>query len=302
MGTRFAHLCPDAVIWDLARTLTSRRTFLTRLLAAGVVSLAGFSVWEAHHAVIERIDIRLRRLPAEFDGFTIAQLSDIHFDEYLHESYFRPIVERVNALRPDMIALTGDFVTTPLRARNRPKAAQQQAPPCARVMSALHAPNGVFAVLGNHDHYCSPAIVSGAFRSNNIPVLVNEARSLQRGSQRIWICGVDSFYGRTYRPKIALAAAPADECRLVLLHEPDCADDVAPLGADFMMAGHSHGGQIRVPLLGAPVLPSKARKYPIGLRTVNGMQLYTNRGVGVIHLPMRFDCPPEITLYTLKRA
>jgi predicted MPP superfamily phosphohydrolase len=286
----------------LARTLTSRRTFLTRLLAAGVVSVAGFSVWEAHDAVVEHITISLRRLPAEFDGFTIAQLSDIHFDEYLHESYFRRIVERVNALRPDMIALTGDFVTGPLLDRNRLRAAQQHAPSCARVMSALRAPDGVFAVLGNHDHYCSPQIVTAAFRSNNIPVLVNEARPLQRGNRRIWICGVDSVFGRTYRPRIALAAAPADECRVVLLHEPDCADDVAPLGADFMMAGHSHGGQIRIPLLGAPVLPSKGRKYPIGLRTVKGMQLYTNRGIGVIHVPMRFACPPEITLYTLKRG
>lgn len=282
--------------------MTSRRKFLTRLLAAGVVSLSGFSVWEAHDAVTERLTIPLRRLPAEFDGFTIAQLSDIHYDEYLHESYFRPIVDRVNALRPDMIALTGDFVTSPLFHGDRLKAAQQQAPPCARVMAGLRAPKGVFVVLGNHDHNCSPETVAAAFRSNNIPVLVNEARPLQRGNRRIWVCGVDSFYGRSYRPKIALSATPQDECRLVMLHEPDCADDVAPLGADFMMAGHSHGGQIRIPLLGAPVLPPKARKYPIGLRTVRDMQLYTNRGVGVIHLPMRFACPPEITLYTLKRA
>jgi uncharacterized protein len=293
---------PDAVIWALPRKLTtSRRTFLKRLLAAGVV-FSGFSFWEAHEAVIERITIRLHKLPAAFDGFTIAQLTDLHYDEYLHQSYFRDIVARVNGLRPDLIALTGDYVTTPILDRYRRQAAQKQAPPCAAVMAGLDAPHGVFAVLGNHDHYCGPDIVMDAFRAQNVPVLINEARPIERGGERIWICGVDSVFGRSYRPKKALAAAPAEQCRMVLLHEPDRADDVSQLGADFMMAGHSHGGQVRIPLLGAPVLPSQGRKYPIGLRTVNGMKLYTNRGVGVIHLPLRFHCPPEITLYTLNRG
>lgn len=264
--------------------------------------LGGFSVWEAHEPVLERLDIRLRRLPAAFDGFTIAQLTDIHYDEYLHESYFHRAVARVNALNPDLIALTGDYVTTPFLKRHRVPTAQRIAPPCARALSPLRAKNGVLAVLGNHDHYCSPTIVADALRSQNIPVLINEARPMERSGQRIWICGVDSWFGKHYRPHVVLSSVPRDECKIVLLHEPDCADDVSKLGGDFMMAGHSHGGQVRVPLLGAPVLPGKAHKYPIGRYTVNGMQLYTNRGVGVIHLPVRFHCPPEITLYTLRRG
>lgn len=139
-------------------------------------------------------------------------------------------------------------------------------------------------------------------RAENIPVLVNEGRPIERGGERIWICGVDSWFGETYDPGAALSGVPEQECRVVLLHEPDCADEVSRIGADFMMAGHSHGGQVRVPFVGAPVLPPMSRKYPIGLRTVNGMQLYTSRGIGVIHLPIRFDCPPEITLFTLRRG
>jgi uncharacterized protein len=280
---------------------SSRRSFLKRLLAAGAV-LGGYSAWEAHRPVLERIEIRLRKLPPAFDRYTIAQLTDIHYNEYLHESYYRHVVERVNDLHPDLIALTGDFITTPLVHYERAAVARAIAPPCAEALSAIRARDGVFAVLGNHDHYCSAPIVAAALRAKNIPVLVNEVRPITRGGERIWLCGVDSWFGKTYHPKLALNAAPPGDCRVVMLHEPDCADEISQLGADFMMAGHSHGGQVRIPLLGAPVLPSKGRKYPIGLRTVNGMQLYTSRGIGLIHLPIRFDCPPEITLYTLRRG
>jgi predicted MPP superfamily phosphohydrolase len=107
---------------------------LKRLLAAGVV-LGGYSAWEAHRPVLERIEIRLRKLPAGFDGYTIAQLTDIHYNEYLHESYYRHVVERVNDLRPDLIALTGDFITTPLLHYERAAVARAIAPPCAEALS-----------------------------------------------------------------------------------------------------------------------------------------------------------------------
>jgi uncharacterized protein len=285
----------------LARPTTSRRTFLKRLLAAAIVS-GGACFWEAHRPVVEQVEVRLRRLPPAFDGFKIAQLTDIHFGEYLHEGYFNDVVARVNELRPDLVALTGDFITGPLRTRLREQVARRLAPPCAEVMSQLRAPQGVFAVLGNHDHICSPTIVAAALRAKNINVLINESRTIEHAGARIWLCGVDSWIGHNYHPKEALAKAPVEECRLVMLHEPDAADYICHYSVDFMMAGHSHGGQIRIPLLGAPVLPPKARKYPIGLRTVNGMQLYTSRGIGLIHLPFRFDCPPEITLYTLRHG
>jgi len=282
-------------------TSTSRRTFLKRLFAAGVV-LGGFSYWEAHHPEIERVDVRLRRLPAEFDGFTIAQLTDIHFNDFLHESYFQDIVTRVNQLKPDLIALTGDFLTTPFGTRHRTEFAHANAPPCARVMAGLKAPSGVYAVLGNHDHHCSPKVIADSLRAQNIPVLINETQPVTRGSARIWLTGVDSWFGAAYRPSIAMSKVPGGECSIVMLHEPDCADDIAKLGADFMMAGHSHGGQVRIPLIGAVVLPPKSRKYPIGLRTIGDLQLYTIRGIGVIHLPVRFACPPEISLFTLRRG
>jgi predicted MPP superfamily phosphohydrolase len=260
------------------------------------------AVWEAHRPVLERVDVRLRRLPAAFEGFTIAQLTDIHFDDWLHASYYHDVVARVNDLRPDLIALTGDYISAPLRSGFGSDVATRHAPPCAAVLSALRAQHGVFAVLGNHDVVASETIVSAALRAQGIPVLINEYRAVERSGARVWLCGVNSMFSRKYRPKAVLQSVPVDDCKIVLLHEPDGADDVAPAGGDFMMAGHSHGGQVRLPLLPPLFLPPRARKYPIGLRTVAGMPLYTSRGIGVIHLPFRFLCPPEITLFTLRRG
>jgi predicted MPP superfamily phosphohydrolase len=281
----------------------SRRKFLnitSRVLAAGAAA-AAFSAWEAHRPVLERVEIRSPRLPQEFDGFTIAQLTDFHFDEYLHASYFEDVVAKVNALHPDLIALTGDYVTTPFARAIQKMAALEQAPRCARVVCGLRAPHGTLSVLGNHDHYTSPWTVRQSLMERHIPVLINEARAVRRGSARIWFCGIDSYFG-AYRPNDTLAECPRDDFRIVLLHEPDCADQIAKIGADLMIAGHSHGGQVRIPLFGAPILPKMGRKYVMGRYNVGDMQLYVNRGIGVIHMPLRFACPPEITLFTLRRA
>jgi len=157
----------------------------------------------------------------------------------------------------------------------------------------------VLAVLGNHDHWNSARIVEGALLDRGIKVLRNDAVPLERDSQRIWISGVDDALVRTANLSQALRNVPPSEATILLAHEPDFADYAASFPVDLQLSGHSHGGQVRLPGLGALVLPEMAEKYPIGLNRVGALQVYTNRGLGVINPPVRFQCPPEVTFVTL---
>lgn len=271
-------------------------------MAAATVTSYGAFV-EPEEWVVDRVQVRLARLPRAFDGFTIAQLSDIHFGPFLHEGHLQRVVEATNALNADLIALTGDYISMPLLSGQRRRMlATEDARDCARIMSGLRSRLGIVAVLGNHDHGYNPALVARYFENNGIPVLRNRSTSIEANGARLWLAGVDDVVKRANDLPRTLRGIPVDETTVALVHEPDFADVVAaaPHRVDLQLSGHSHGGQIRFPLLGAPVLPRLAQEYPWGLRRVRHMQLYTNRGIGTIVLPVRLDCPPEITLLTLR--
>jgi predicted MPP superfamily phosphohydrolase len=258
---------------------------------------------EPQELAIERLEVRLPRLPLALDGLTIAQLSDIHFGPFLGEPHLRRIVDATNGLLADLVVLTGDFVSMPVGYDQRKRLrATEEAGPCARVLAGLHSRLGVFAVLGNHDHGYNPNIVTRYFEASSIPVLQNRSTPIEAKGARLWLAGVDDVLENAADLRRTLQDVPKDEPTVVLVHEPDFADQIAaaPYPVDLQLSGHSHGGQVRLPLLGAPVLPDLARKYPWGLRRVGDLQLYTNRGVGTIVLPVRLNCPPEITLLTLR--
>jgi hypothetical protein len=133
-----------------------------------------------------------------------------------------------------------------------------------------------------------------------MPVLANRAVPLERGKDRIWLAGVDDVLKGRPDLAMALAGIPASECTILLAHEPDFADEASVMAVDLQLSGHSHGGQIWLPGLGAPWLPPLARRYPRGLYKIRETTLYTNVGLGTIHAPVRLNCPPEITLITLR--
>jgi predicted MPP superfamily phosphohydrolase len=284
--------------------LLTRRKFLYTGAAAatGIAALGLDGFAQSKHVQLRRVEIPLARLPEAFDGFTIAQLSDFHYDPEFSVSPIRKAVAMVNGLKPDLIALTGDFVTVAmfhLHARNSIRSART-AFPCAELLQPLQAASGKFAVLGNHDVASHSAIVSGALHAHGIPVLANRAVPVERGSSRIWIAGVeDALEGR---PDLgaALRGIPSSETVIVLAHEPDFADEAALNPVDLQLSGHSHGGQIWIPGIGAPWLPALARKYPRGLNQVGRLTVYTNIGIGTIRAPIRVNCTPEVTLITLR--
>jgi predicted MPP superfamily phosphohydrolase len=266
------------------------------------MGLAGFAMEaalvEPHRPVVERVEVVLRRLPRELDGLTIAHLSDFHYDSAASAGVIRTAVEITHRLAPDVVVLTGDYVTlSPFQSRSR---AAEHSKPCAQLLGDLHAPMGVFGVLGNHDYATEPRLVTRSLEAHGITVLRNFNLRIERSGARLWIAGVDDVLGGGARLDQALQGIPRDEATVLLAHEPDYADTVISSAVDLQLSGHSHGGQVRLPLVGAPFLPYLARKYPWGLRQLDRLKLYTNRGVGTIFPPVRFNCPPEVTLLTLR--
>lgn len=203
------------------------------------------------------------------------------------------IVAMVNAQAPDLVAITGDFVTHgPLDAL---------APALIEPLRQLEAQDGSVAVLGNHDHWTDPAGVRQILRESQIRDVSNGVFTLDRGDSRLHVAGVDDHWEAMDRLDAVLAQLPDDGAAVLLAHEPDFADISAPVGRfDLQISGHSHGGQVILPFLGPPRVPYLARKYPLGQYQVGTMIQYTNRGVGTVLPAVRFNCRPEITVFTLR--
>ena len=266
---------------------------------ASAIGLDGFV--ESYHPQLVKLEISLARLPEAFDGFTIAQLSDFHYENYFSAVPIRKAVQVVNGLKPDLIVLTGDFVTVPMfRSRSSKIRAANSAAPCAEVLQALQAPMGKFAILGNHDADAGPTRITGMLADHGIPILRNRALPLERDTGRLWLIGVDDALRGEPDLGVAIRHIPDNDPRILLAHEPDFADESSLLPVDLQLSGHSHGGQIWIPGIGAPWLPPLSIKYPRGLYQVGNLTLYTNIGIGTIRAPIRINCPPEITLITLR--
>lgn len=279
-----------------------RRRFLKQFLFAGIgVSAAAASIdgflFEPGDPVVERITIRLPSLPESFHGFRIAQMADFHFGPYIKKPQIERAVQITRSLQPDLVVLTGDFVSTPLFGHHG-IAYARHAEPCAQVLQQLtECP--MLAVLGNHDHYNGADVVDESLTHHGIRVLRNASLPLERDGKRVWIVGVDDVLEHAADVDKSFAGVPREESKIVVVHEPDFADEIARYPADLQLSGHSHGGQVWIPGIGAPILPQLAIKYPRGLYQVANLQLYTNRGIGVITPPVRLNCRPEITLITL---
>lgn len=285
----------------MARLSITRRRFIGLTAAAGVACLGAEMVLiEPNRPRIVHQQIALRRWPSRMDGFTIALLSDFHYDPYFSVHPLHAAIGMVNDLHPHLIALTGDFVSSPLFGD--PAKGADTAEPCAQVLQKLKAPFGLWAVLGNHDSFTDPERVTAALHAQGIRVLSNESSPIEQNGARFWLGGVDDVLGRTADINATLHSVPADEATVLLAHEPDYADRVARHPVDLQLSGHSHGGQVLLPFLPPFYLPELGRKYVSGLFTIGGLTLYTNRGLGTVNVPVRLNCPPEITLFTLRRA
>lgn len=284
----------------LPRTI-SRRKFLGLAAAGGVAALAadGFLI-EPNLPEVVRQEIALRRWPQRMDGFTIALLSDFHYDPYFSVHPLRTAIGMVNELRPDLIVLTGDFVSVPWFGN--PTAGAAAAQPCAQLLRQMRAVHGLWAVMGNHDNETDPNRVTGVLRENGIQVLRNQSAPIEKDGSRFWLAGIDDLLGSTADISATLRGIPSHEATVLLAHEPDYADHAASYPVDLQLSGHSHGGQVRIPLVRPLILPPLGRKYIWGRYQIRDLTLYTNPGLGTVEIPVRLNCPPEITLLTLRRS
>ena len=274
--------------------ISRRRLIQYGMTLAGVSALAGTAyttLIEPGWLDVSRVSLTLPHLDASFHGYRVAQISDIHLGDWMNAERLSDVARAVNAETPDLIAITGDFVTTD---------AEHHAPDLADGLRKLRARDGVVAVLGNHDYWSNPQVVRQALVASNIHELANATKSLRRGAAQLHIAGVDDIWEEHDRIELITEALPENGAAILLAHEPDFADESAATGRfDLQISGHSHGGQIIAPFIGPLHLPHFARKYPIGQYQVREMIQYTNRGVGMIRPYVRFNCRPEITIYTL---
>ena len=250
---------------------------------------------EPEEVEVVSVPLVLPRLDRRFDGYRIAQISDLHADDWMTPGRVLSLVGLVNAEEPDLVLITGDFATySRLRSKIR------HVPDLVAPLKRLRTPDGSFAVLGNHDHKTNAQVVRRVLAASGVAELCNTVLTLRRGGASLHLCGVDSAQEGVSRPERVLERLPKEGTAILLAHEPDVADEVAATGRfDLQLSGHSHGGQLGLPLLRFPFLPRLSRKYPVGLYRVGKMFLYTNRGLGA-HPRFRFACRPEITVFTLR--
>ena len=277
--------------WKARRRAPQTRPTAWRALTETVTQIARTALAEPYSLVVEQHTIHLRRLPRALDRLRIVQLSDIHHSPFTGRTQIERAIETANSLAPDIIALTGDYVSHE----------REYAAPCAEMLGRLRARCGVYAVLGNHDHWTDAALITDLFRAEGIKVLVNEGMRFEHRGASLWLAGVDDTMVGLEDLPLALAGSRADELKLLLAHNPTILRRAARAGVDLVLSGHTHGGQIawrsERSRSGRP-----RRRMLRGLGRRGETQIYVTRGLGTVIVPWRYGCRPEVSLLELRSA
>src|ERR1043166_2064988 len=247
--------------------------------------MARAALTEPFMIAIERQEIYLRRLAKRLDGLRVVHLSDFHYGPLVDPRHLERAIEIANDLKPDLIALTGDYI-----AQERGYAA-----PCAALVGQLRARHGVYAVLGNHDHWTDASLITDLFRAEGIRVLLNEGLRVDINGEAFWLAGVDDTMVGLEDLSLALAGSCDGELKLLLAPKPVILRRAWRAGVDLVLSGHTHGGQVTL-------RPEKNRSGRPRRRLLRGLgrrantQIYVTRGLGTVVLPIRYGCPPEVSL------
>jgi len=255
------------------------------LLAAG---FAAFVFWETRWVEVNQYIVPVGRGRID-KPINIVHISDIHISPWSLPSQFKPVVEFINSLKPDYVAITGDFVTH----------FKELIPGCAKVLSGLQPKHFTIGVLGNHDYWIDAGYLSHNLEEAGIECLINRCRPSRNGVP-ITFLGVDDPFTGHDDLKETARNVPDSHLRILLSHSPDIVESAAEVGIDFILAGHTHGGQVRLPFLGALYIPSRyGKRFDMGWFKVKGTSMYVNKGLGGIFPPIRFFCRREIALLKL---
>lgn len=259
-----------------------------RELAGNLSKVARYAIDEANSLSLEKVEIKLPRLPKKLESIKIIQLSDLHHSPFTNLDHIARAVKIANRLKPDMFVLTGDYVSHE----------RKYIAPVAKVLGELQSEFGTYACLGNHDHWTDAELITRRFRDAGINMLINEGFRFEARGSSFWLAGVDDhMVGKTDLPS-ALRGSFPDEMKFLLAHNPIIFRQAVRYGVDLTLSGHTHGGQVRVRDKEKRVLPR--RKLSNGLHRRKGSQIYITRGIGTVVLPIRYQCPPEISLLELR--
>ena len=287
------------------RSKLSRRDFLNFIKAIGGGVLATYaghyyvSNFEPSWVDVTQVTLPLANLPQAFIGFRIAQVSDVHIGGWMNKDRLAHIVEKVIEQKPNLVVITGDFMIGHFWDFVLDQAAED----FFNVVTPLTQKFPVLAVLGNHDHWTDSERTRSMLERTGVIELKNDIRRLDHNGESLYIAGVDDVFVGMDRLEEVEAKLPEGAPTILLAHEPDYADITSATGKFLLqLSGHSHGGQVNLPFYGPLVLPNFARRYPIGLYQIAQMYLYTNRGVGMTEPFVRFNCRPEITVFTLNQG
>lgn len=274
---------------NLASTRFFKGTVI--LLTVALCALTYVFHIEPNWVEIVPISVDMPHLDPAFDGTRIVQISDLHMDNHRMTSQkLKRILNTIERQNPDIVVMTGDLID------HDPAVSQALVEP----LTALASQYPTFAVLGNHDYWSDAQPVKDALAQTPVEELANQVHTITKNGASLHIAGVDDVWMERDRLDLVLDQLPNDGAAIMLVHEPDFADTAAETGRfDLSMSGHSHGGQVRIPFAGAPMLPPYAKNYPLGRYQIKNMVHYTNRGVGTAMINVRFNCRPEITVFTL---
>ncbi|MCD6377938.1 MAG: metallophosphoesterase [Planctomycetes bacterium] len=275
----------------LRRRQRLRKLVSGTLMTAAFTSIVDVLAVEPRWTKVKTVDVPIPNLPPSWEGVRIVQLTDLHVGKFVSLDYIRKIVRKTNSLSPDVVVLTGDYISQTGAITDD----------FARVLSGLRTRYGKFGVLGNHDHWEGAQAVRQLLRKAGITDLTNKSVLLERAGEHICLAGVDDLWTSHQDLSGALKGVPEDVPRILLSHNPDYAEEMpAEPRVDLMLCGHTHGGQFKVPFGSQLWLPIRHSKYAAGLVKGPHCLVYTSVGVGMVGLPIRFNCRPEISLIILR--
>ncbi len=259
-----------------------------RDLAGNFSKTARLAINEASSLSLEQVKITLKRLPKKLDGMRIVHLSDFHHSPFTSLEHIKRAVKISNRLKPDMFILTGDYVSHET----------EYIAPVAEVLGELKSEMGTYACLGNHDYWANAELVTHLLRGEGIRVLVNEGFRFEARGASFWLAAIDDHTAGQIDLPAALRGSYPDEMKLLLAHNPVILRQAARSDIDLVLSGHTHGGQIKIRDEEKRILPR--RKLSEGLYRRQNTQIYITRGIGTVVLPVRYQCPPEISLLELR--
>lgn len=274
----------------------TRREFIKRsLFYGGIFGIFGYGfVLEPHNVKFERKSLEAPNLPDGWVGRKMIQVTDIHCSDYVKEGYLKKVYKKINAEKPDIIVFTGDYVyKKPIHTKTLEKT--------GKILKTSMGDKGKIAVMGNHDRWTDDVKVTKALKGAGFRILLNDSVELGDGETLKIIGAEDLWTGHVDFEKMLGGIDLEKDAAILLSHNPDIFPEAAKRKVPVMISGHTHGGQVVIPFIGAPILPSKF-DFCSGFYRIGKSVMYINRGLGMVTPPVRFLCPPEVTVFTLVKG